>query len=323
MVKAQTAPFLHRQTAAYLLYFFSTESQIVTIFCSISSCVPSSAQVREGRRRLADWGGDADRLGQGGVWAGARDRDTWERLVGGARTVAAAALGLYLLGDRGTHFVGGLVQEAQVAAERWDDQCYISGAGGTLVCCELCPRTVAPASMGWRAAPKHDFFCPYCLRDRERRARRAGGAGGKGGGAEGGTGGDKRGKKAGARAGARPEKVGARAWSEKVEKLRRDVGRHGLHNGSVCELEPDERGRRAGERCFVKVLDGETRAGADGREVKLCRFFSEWIPERPRRMKLGSVTAPVPVARIMSAGTLEEMLDGSAADGYRPADLLS
>ena len=69
----------------------------------------------------------------------------------------------------------------------------------------------------------------------------------------GGGGGDKRGKK-----------VGAQAWSEKVEKLRRDVGRYGLYTDAMCEVEPDERGRRAGDRSFVKVLDGVVRAGRQG-----------------------------------------------------------
>ena len=272
--------------------------------------------MREGLRRLADCGDSPDARGQGGVWASRRDRGAWEQLVRGAETVGAAALGMYLLGDRGLQFVGGVVQEAQYAGEKWDDQCYISGEGGTLVCCESCPRTVAPASMGWRAAPRDDFFCAYCLREQARRARRARGsansapAEGGGGGGGGAGGGDKRGRK-----------VGARAWSEQVEKLRRDVGRHGLYDGSVCEVEADEGGRRGGDRRFVKVVNGSVTSGPDGPTISLCRFFSDWNPARPRRMKLGSGKGPVPVSRIMSAGKLEEILDGSAAAGYRPQDL--
>ena len=274
--------------------------------------------MREGLRRLADCGDDPDARGQGGVWASRHDREVWGQLTGGAKTVGAAALGLYLLGDRALHLVGGLVQEAQFAAEKWDDQCYISGDGGTLVCCESCPRTVAPASMGWRCPPREDFFCTYCRRDLARRARRSRGAAAKGGGGGGGgSGGDKRGKK-----GDKTEKLELRAWSDKVEKLRRNVERHGLYNGSICEVQPDEAGERAGDRCFVKVLDGSVLPSPAGPSIAVCRFFSAWNPARPRRMKLLATKGPVAVSRIMSAGKVEEILDGSNAAGYRPQDVL-
>jgi hypothetical protein len=221
---------------------------------------------------------------------------------------------LYLLGDRAIMAVSGLVQDARLAAEDWDDHCWISGEGGSLMCCDSCPRTALPSSMGWARAPKGDFLCAYCQRDTARRARRSRGGGrGQGAAAAGskasGDGGDKRGKK-----------LGVRAWSEEVEKMRKSIGRFGLHDGSICEVVPEEQAERAGERWFVKVLDGGVSRAAGGLNIASCQYFTVWSPSAQRRMVLRRGEAPMPVARIMSAGKLEEILDGNYRRGFRPLD---
>ncbi len=273
-----------------------------------------SGQVRQGFRRLMECGDSPDLCGRGGIWAAGRDRDAWSQLVAGARTLGAAALALYLLGDRAMLAVGGLVQDARLAAEDWDDHCWISGEGGSLMCCDSCPRTALPSSMGLARAPKGDFLCAYCQRDQARRARRSRG-GGRGqvavaaGSKAGGEGGDKRGKK-----------LGVRAWSEEVEKLRKSIVRYGLHDGCIIEVVPEEQAERAGERWFVKVLNGSVSRAAGGPTITSCQHFTAWSPSAQRRMVLRRGEAPMPVARVMSAGKPEEILDGNYRKGFRPLE---
>jgi hypothetical protein len=45
----------------------------------------------------------------------------------------------------------------------WDDACSLCAAGGELLCCDGCPRTLHARCAGLTAVPEGDWRCPWCL----------------------------------------------------------------------------------------------------------------------------------------------------------------
>jgi hypothetical protein len=273
--------------------------------------------VREGFRSLIESGDSPDFSGEHGIWNSPRDRDCWVKMVSNAKTMGGVAFALYLLGDRALHCVSMLTKDARFAEEEWDDYCYISGEGGNLVCCESCPRTALPASLGLKRAPKGDFFCAYCVREQNRRARH--GSGGSPNPAP---------ERVAQRsstvsASSKPKKhasKGAVRGMDAVERLRRKIAKHGLHDGSVCEIQQEARSSKREERCFVKVLDGNVDKSTDDPAIKSCQYFTEWRPKEAKPMQLSRKRGPVPVRMIIQAGSTTELLEGDHRAGFTPND---
>ena len=238
-------------------------------------------------------------------------------MVASAKTMGAIAFALYLLGDRALHYVSMLTKDARFTEEEWDDHCYISGEGGNLVCCDSCPRTALPASLGLNRAPKGDFFCAYCVREQNRRARH--GYGGSPNPAP------ERAAQRSSAAGAssKPKKQaakGAARGSDVVERMRRNIVKHGLHDGSVCEIQVEARSSKREERCFVKVLDGNVDKSADDPAIKSCQYFTEWRAKDAKPMQLSRKRGSVPVRMIIQAGSTAELLEGDHRAGFVPND---
>ena len=266
-------------------------------------------------RSLVESGDSPDLSGQHGVWDSPRDRDCWLKLVAGARTVGAVALALYLLGDRALHFVAVFTKEARLAQEEWDDHCYISGEGGSLVCCESCPRTALPASLGLARAPKGDYFCAYCVREQNRRARRSGAAPASAP--------AERAAQRGGSAGSKSKKQGAKGGArggDAVERMRKNIVKHGVHDGSVCEVAAEAQSAKRDGRCFVKVLDGHVDKSTDDPAIKSCHYVTEWRASEGRRMQLGRKKGPVPVRLILQVGATADLLEGDHRAGFVPCD---
>jgi hypothetical protein len=273
-------------------------------------------QVREGMRSLVESGDSPDLSGNHGIWDCPRDRDSWARLAAASSTMAAAALALYLVGDRALHFVAVYTKEVRFAQEEWDDHCYISGEGGGLMCCESCPRTALPASLGLARAPKGDYFCAYCVREQNRRERRGGPAAAapnppaerpaqRGGGGAAAS----KAKKASGKGGGR--------GGDLVERLRKSIVRHGVHDGSICEVAAAKRD----ERCFVKVLDGNVDKAAEDPAIRSCQYFTEWRGgKEPKRMQLSRKKGPVPVRLVLQVGSTTDLLEGDHRQGFAPFD---
>jgi hypothetical protein len=229
--------------------------------------------------------------------------------------MGAVAFALYLLGDRALHFVSMLTKDARLAEEEWDDHCYISGEGGNLVCCESCPRTALPASLGLNRAPKGDFFCAYCVRDQNRRARHS--FGGTPNPAP------ERAAQRSSSTSSKPKKPaakGAARGTDVVERMRRNIVKHGLHDGSVCEIQLEARSSKREERCFVKVLDGHVDKTTDDPAIKACQYFTEWRAKEAKPMQLSRKRGPVPVRMIIQAGSTAELLEGDHRAGFTPSD---
>ena len=270
-------------------------------------------------RSLVGSGDSPDLSGDHGVWDSPRDRDSWAKLAAGARTMAAAALALYLLGDRALHFVAVYTKDVRFAQEEWDDHCYISGEGGNLMCCESCPRTALPASVGLARAPKGDYFCAYCLREQNRRERRGGGGGGSAAASAANPPSERPAQKGGAGGAGKPKKQGGKGSgraADILERLRRSVAKHGVHDGSICEVVA----ARREERCFVKVLDGNVDKSADEPAIKACQYLTEWRGKDSKRMQLSKKKGPVPVKLVLQVGSTADLLEGDHRTGFVPCD---
>jgi hypothetical protein len=267
-------------------------------------------------RSLIESGDSPDLSSEQGIWDSPLDRDNWRKYVACAKTLGAVALALYLLGDRAIHFVSILTKDARFANEEWDDHCYISGEGGNLVCCEACPRTVLPASLGLARAPKGDFFCAYCVRDQNRRARR---------GESNPSSSNDRSQRSTAATNSNPSrakkadsKSSLRA-ADVIEKMRRNISKHGIIDGSICEIETDPRVGKREERCFVKVLDGNLDKSSDEPAIKSCQYFTEWRPRENKMIVLCRKKGPILVKTILQVGSITEVLVGDHRTGFAPA----
>ena len=270
---------------------------------------------------MVAFGDDPHLPGRSGVWASARDQRLWRSLATGARTLAAAALALYLVGDRAIPAVWELTRQARFEKEEWDDGCFVSGEGGNIMCCETCPRTMLPECMGLTKAPKGDFLCNYCLR----RQRGDGALGAEP--VPGATAAARRGAEpAGARGraadqGSRKARAPSRAAEDvakSIERLQKSASKHGLFNGSICEVRPNG---GDGERQFVLVQDGTVAEPGDGRKaLGKVQWLTPWRPREGKPMVPEQPPRKVPlfVEALISVGRGTELVLGDAKTGYRP-----
>ena len=153
-------------------------------------------EVEEGLELLRSHGESPEVDDAHGIWASSAERERWLAFTKESETTGAAALGLYLLGDRALAAVSDFTRLSRIAEEEWDENCFVCGDGGNLICCDHCPHTVHTQCVGLAKVPKGDFSCFYCERDAQGRRDRgeADKKGGKGGDKKGGKG-DRKGEK--------------------------------------------------------------------------------------------------------------------------------